>query len=168
LLDRPDQAEIAFLDEVEHAHPAATVLLGDRDHKAQIRLGERDLGPFARIDRVVPATLESRTLIAKDLVDLIVGWPRIGLTDQILNGGRQQIPFDRSLAERIFELRHRDIKRFADGLGACLIYPAERQNVGEDRLFRRQILFAVRSEEHTSELQSRENLVCRLLLEKKK
>src|SRR5690606_40356033 len=29
-------------------------------------------------------------------------------------------------------------------------------------------LEAVRSEEHTSELQSRENLVCRLLLEKKK
>src|SRR5690606_41780032 len=28
-------------------------------------------------------------------------------------------------------------------------------------------LFRVRSEEHTSELQSRENLVCRLLLEKK-
>src|SRR5690606_41804876 len=28
--------------------------------------------------------------------------------------------------------------------------------------------FVVRSEEHTSELQSRENLVCRLLLEKKK
>ena len=27
---------------------------------------------------------------------------------------------------------------------------------------------ALRSEEHTSELQSRENLVCRLLLEKKK
>src|SRR5690606_41554037 len=29
-------------------------------------------------------------------------------------------------------------------------------------------IFTVRSEEHTSELQSRENLVCRLLLEKKK
>src|SRR5436309_7944599 len=29
-------------------------------------------------------------------------------------------------------------------------------------------LVVVRSEEHTSELQSRENLVCRLLLEKKK
>src|SRR5436309_12700933 len=28
--------------------------------------------------------------------------------------------------------------------------------------------YAARSEEHTSELQSRENLVCRLLLEKKK
>src|SRR5690606_8538479 len=33
---------------------------------------------------------------------------------------------------------------------------------------RRQVHLAQRSEEHTSELQSRENLVCRLLLEKKK
>src|SRR5690606_39317539 len=33
---------------------------------------------------------------------------------------------------------------------------------------RRRELFVERSEEHTSELQSRENLVCRLLLEKKK
>src|SRR5436309_6142273 len=32
----------------------------------------------------------------------------------------------------------------------------------------RRHFFAARSEEHTSELQSRENLVCRLLLEKKK
>src|SRR5690606_39855302 len=32
----------------------------------------------------------------------------------------------------------------------------------------RPITLSVRSEEHTSELQSRENLVCRLLLEKKK
>src|SRR5690606_41703064 len=30
------------------------------------------------------------------------------------------------------------------------------------------LLWGLRSEEHTSELQSRENLVCRLLLEKKK
>src|SRR5690606_17846034 len=33
---------------------------------------------------------------------------------------------------------------------------------------RLKLLFNFRSEEHTSELQSRENLVCRLLLEKKK
>src|SRR2546429_6438206 len=38
-----------------------------------------------------------------------------------------------------------------------------------DRWFRRlQLLSAARSEEHTSELQSRLHLVCRLLLEKKK
>src|SRR5690606_40022604 len=38
-----------------------------------------------------------------------------------------------------------------------------------DRLIGRadEALYAARSEEHTSELQSRENLVCRLLLEKK-
>src|SRR5690606_40056478 len=35
-----------------------------------------------------------------------------------------------------------------------------------DELYKKNVL--VRSEEHTSELQSRENLVCRLLLEKKK
>src|SRR5690606_42047854 len=37
---------------------------------------------------------------------------------------------------------------------------------GVMRIYR--VYFAGRSEEHTSELQSRENLVCRLLLEKKK
>src|SRR5699024_12714684 len=35
-------------------------------------------------------------------------------------------------------------------------------------LYKRQIKFIKRSEEHTSELQSRFDLVCRLLLEKKK
>src|SRR5690606_40476126 len=35
-----------------------------------------------------------------------------------------------------------------------------------ERMYRQSLL--LRSEEHTSELQSRENLVCRLLLEKKK
>src|SRR5690606_40870497 len=44
-------------------------------------------------------------------------------------------------------------------------------NIGEKLLQEIQILKSLleyRSEEHTSELQSRENLVCRLLLEKKK
>src|SRR5690606_41690130 len=36
------------------------------------------------------------------------------------------------------------------------------------KYFQFDYLFLHRSEEHTSELQSRENLVCRLLLEKKK
>src|SRR3712207_8497444 len=42
----------------------------------------------------------------------------------------------------------------------------ERAHPAEDRLLGRQV--EVRSEEHTSELQSRQYLVCRLLLEKKK
>src|SRR5436309_7361498 len=47
---------------------------------------------------------------------------------------------------------HRDIK-------PANLFVTKRGQVGDEK---------VRSEEHTSELQSRENLVCRLLLEKKK
>src|SRR2546427_2638395 len=43
--------------------------------------------------------------------------------------------------------------------------PAESEGVGEHDVRRRR---PARSEEHTSELQSQSNLVCRLLLEKKK
>src|SRR3712207_7970629 len=40
--------------------------------------------------------------------------------------------------------------------------------VGKDRMGRQNSNDTIRSEEHTSELQSRQYLVCRLLLEKKK
>src|SRR5690606_41890774 len=49
-----------------------------------------------------------------------------------------------------------------DSIGSDLVFGRE------DNKFRTRGRGAVRSEEHTSELQSRENLVCRLLLEKKK
>src|SRR5688572_32247465 len=42
------------------------------------------------------------------------------------------------------------------------------RNTFRIRLLRWAIAFITRSEEHTSELQSQSNLVCRLLLEKKK
>src|SRR5690606_40008107 len=42
------------------------------------------------------------------------------------------------------------------------------ENRSEIKLLNKQSELLERSEEHTSELQSRENLVCRLLLEKKK
>src|SRR5664279_2851168 len=37
LLDGPDQANVALLQEVEETQPAADVLLGDRDDEAQVR-----------------------------------------------------------------------------------------------------------------------------------
>src|SRR5690606_7128431 len=45
---------------------------------------------------------------------------------------------------------------------------AQIDRAGGDASVRVVVITAPRSEEHTSELQSRENLVCRLLLEKKK
>src|SRR5687768_17742543 len=47
-----------------------------------------------------------------------------------------------------------------------LLRPSDRVGAGRRRL--RRLLGILRSEEHTSELQSRLHLVCRLLLEKKK
>src|SRR5690606_41941877 len=49
-------------------------------------------------------------------------------------------------------------------------YKSKKDNVDFDKEVKGTIewINSVRSEEHTSELQSRENLVCRLLLEKKK
>src|SRR2546426_8628305 len=57
-------------------------------------------------------------------------------------------------------------RRLADGapLGAQLV----RELNDQDRILRREADHHDRSEEHTSELQSPCNLVCRLLLEKKK
>src|SRR5207302_10477411 len=62
--------------------------------------------------------------------------------------------------------RSSDLKRFLRGDAAYAVVvtraPARRRGPRTDERAR------ARSEEHTSELQSRENLVCRLLLEKKK
>src|SRR5690606_41470461 len=70
----------------------------------------------------------------------------------------------RSVFDRIFSHRYRK---------SNLWLRFEKQSIGK---FRENLLRSLylssslcqRSEEHTSELQSRENLVCRLLLEKKK
>src|SRR3712207_8264430 len=59
----------------------------------------------------------------------------------------------------VFSTTAHTVRRFTGAFGACLLYVqrAVRCETGEGR-----------SEEHTSELQSRQYLVCRLLLEKKK
>src|SRR2546429_3183557 len=62
----------------------------------------------------------------------------------------------RSAISPAYWARHlRHTVRFADGLDELVREPGR-------------VLLEVRSEEHTSELQSRLHLVCRLLLEKKK
>src|SRR3989475_10125892 len=65
-------------------------------------------------------------------------------------------------------------KKLTRGLGAGARPEIGRQAIEENRdellhaLQGADLVFVTRSEEHTSELQSQSNLVCRLLLEKKK
>src|SRR3712207_7087636 len=49
-----------------------------------------------------------------------------------------------------------------------VVSAAKTGKIGDGKVFVLPVEHAVRSEEHTSELQSRQYLVCRLLLEKKK
>src|SRR5205809_2526747 len=57
---------------------------------------------------------------------------------------------------------------FSNACCACLLSVKSRVTFPKPTNFPASSLRAVRSEEHTSELQSRLHLVCRLLLEKKK
>src|SRR3712207_7730390 len=59
-------------------------------------------------------------------------------------------------------------RRPAQGTGKGLELSLVRREVDEAMRATTEALSQVRSEEHTSELQSRQYLVCRLLLEKKK
>src|SRR2546426_3501297 len=61
-----------------------------------------------------------------------------------------------------------DPAAFARALAELLTDPERRAALGASARRRAVELFSLRSEEHTSELQSPCNLVCRLLLEKKK
>src|SRR5918995_5896492 len=47
LLRRPDEPEVALLNEVEKGHPTITILLGDGDHEPQIGFDETVFGPLA-------------------------------------------------------------------------------------------------------------------------
>ena len=44
LIDRPHQAGVAFLDQIEEAESPVAVLLGDGDHQSQVSFGEASLG----------------------------------------------------------------------------------------------------------------------------
>src|SRR5690606_40544158 len=61
-----------------------------------------------------------------------------------------------------------DIPAWDHGVTAYVIIGEEAEVIRPDRPLTLPEPQPMRSEEHTSELQSRENLVCRLLLEKKK
>src|SRR3712207_7490211 len=71
---------------------------------------------------------------------------------------RRRRLFDQLHALDLLELAH-GLRRFRRDLPEPIVELAQPRDL---------LLLVVRSEEHTSELQSRQYLVCRLLLEKKK
>ena len=85
LVDRPHQAEVALLDQVEQLHAPADVALGDAHDEAQVGLDQLALGPLA-----VAARPASRLRVSTSgehlaglggLVD--AGGPEVALLDQL-------------------------------------------------------------------------------------
>ncbi len=52
LIDRPHQARVPLLDQVQEAQAAVAVLLGDRNHQAQVAFGQSALGFLVLGDRL--------------------------------------------------------------------------------------------------------------------
>src|SRR5690606_41073362 len=95
-----------------------------------------------------------------DIYDLYDRTPQVGacpgLTERMPNSSNRHGSHSPSLS--MFRLRRAEISTVLEGLDAIDYAAADGLSLS---------CSAQRSEEHTSELQSRENLVCRLLLRKK-
>ena len=59
LVDRPHQAEVALLDEVEELHPAPRVALGDAHDEPQVGLDQLALGRSPRLTAASAALLDA-------------------------------------------------------------------------------------------------------------
>src|SRR2546430_421642 len=129
-----------------------------------------DCGSSARVDRVCAAPATTlRARVSKTLNT------RLGACRALSSSKRhiQPTPFQRPLSERKPGVRF-GTKYNSPGiaLSSHRVPPfVKRLMLGERRAAQKKSTssqFELRSEEHTSELQSQSNLVCRLLLEKKK
>ena len=69
LVDRPHQAEVALLDQVEQLHPAPRIALGDAHHQPQVGLRELALGALAALHAPDQHPLLGR--VGDALVDLL-------------------------------------------------------------------------------------------------
>ncbi len=84
LVDRPHQAEVALLDQIEQLHAATGVALGDAHDQPQVGLRQLALGPLAALDASHQAAgLGVSELLASlgDLVDPLGG--EVTLLDEL-------------------------------------------------------------------------------------
>src|SRR5207253_11195485 len=115
------------------------------------------------------APLDSITLMA---ITTKARHEALGLTLEDAKGMYRAMLLTRMLGERMMQMNRMGRAAFvgvADGHEAAEVGSAWAIRRGHDWVhpYYRDVGVALRSEEHTSELQSRGHLVCRLLLEKK-
>jgi hypothetical protein len=108
LLDGADQAQVAFLDEVQERQPTAGVALGDRDDQTQVRLQQVVLGGPAldhhgvqvgavlRVERHPQLVGGRQALLGEQArldalgeVDLLLRVEQLGLADAVEVGAHQ-------------------------------------------------------------------------------
>src|SRR5699024_2454584 len=116
------------------------------------------------INLTMAAAIDNGNGFSKSYIQFEDGFKQISITPSIFApvSGQGRIPsFDQS-----------NITDFNKGMDAAIKSPALQINseylIGDSAINSGNALTSYRSEEHTSELQSRFDLVCRLLLEKKK
>src|SRR3989475_9886980 len=103
-------------------------------------------------------------VMADNFLQLYMFWEAVGLCSSLLIGHWYERKTACDAATKAFIVNR--VGDFGFGLGVMLIF-AVFGTLQYDQVFAHAVIEG-RSEEHTSELQSQSNLVCRLLLEKKK
>ena len=100
LLDRPDQADVALLDQVEQAHPAADVLLGDRDDEAEVRAGQLLPGVPTHVDQHPIPLAELRVGRNRGVVAHVLEQIRVVAGEDPAFEGRERHAIARPAVER--------------------------------------------------------------------
>src|SRR5690606_39722749 len=107
---------------------------------------------------VIPTLLKSSFTFASVSGDALI--PQMQVTDSLMSAAMLGIALKREVSGWRYASISSSVTPVANEITTCFS--------GESTGFSSFKIVLTRSEEHTSELQSRENLVCRLLLEKKK
>src|SRR3712207_4449585 len=149
-----DFSRIQFTPDLLPADVIGTLIYSQKDEKFLVQKGPI-FSNFVLADEInrAPAKVQSALLEAMQEHQVTIGEQTYGLPDPFLVMATQN-PIEQ---EGTYQLPEAQVDRFMLKL-----------NVGYPQKAEERKILDLRSEEHTSELQSRQYLVCRLLLEKKK
>src|SRR6202453_4464635 len=95
LLDRADEAQVAFLDQVKEHEPPADIPLGDGDHEPQVRLDQLLLGPDPLAGELLQVAASRRQLrtAGEDVLGEQASLDRLGEIHLVFRG-KERNPAD--------------------------------------------------------------------------